>query len=126
VISIDQRDTALGVFYGRIVFRVGTGKALVVTCRKLAIAFYNVITQGAEYIDQGKERYLKRQDEREKRMLINLANKYNMQVDRRRLYLIGYWGGTFLFIRRRTKLLTGLNHKEGIFSNSLFIGFNRY
>lgn len=79
--SISQRDTALGAFYRRIVFRVGTAKAVVATCRKLAIAFYNAITQGVEYIDEGKDRYLKRQEEREKRTLIKLANKYNMQLN---------------------------------------------
>lgn len=64
--SISQRDTALGASYRRIVCRVGTGKAVVATCRKLAIAFYYALTQGREFMDEGKERYLKRQEEREK------------------------------------------------------------
>jgi transposase len=78
--SISQRNTALGAFYRRIVYRVGTGKAVVATCRKLAIAFYYALTQGKEYIDEGKERYLKRQEERERKALVRLAEKYNMQL----------------------------------------------
>lgn len=78
--SISQRDTALGAFYRRIVYRVGTGKAVVATCRKLAIAFYYALTQGKEFMDEGKERYLKRQEEREKKALSRLAMKYNMEL----------------------------------------------
>jgi hypothetical protein len=79
--SISQRDTALGAFYRRIVYRVGTGKAIVATCRKLSIAFYYAITQGKEYIDEGKERYLKRQEDRERKVLGRLAAKYNMKLN---------------------------------------------
>jgi len=79
--SISQRDTALGAFYRRIVYRVGTGKAVVATCRKLAIAFYYAITQGKEFIDEGKERYIKRQEERERNALTRLAAKYNMKLN---------------------------------------------
>lgn len=78
--SISQRDTALGAFYRRIVYRVGTGKAIVATCRKLAIAFYYALTQGKEFVDEGKERYLKRQEDREKKALSRLAMKYNMEL----------------------------------------------
>ena len=78
--SISQRDTALGAFYRRIVYRVGTGKAIVATCRKLAIAFYVALTRGKEFVDEGKERYLIRQEEREKKALSRLAIKYNMQL----------------------------------------------
>lgn len=78
--SISQRDTALGAFYRRIVYRVGTGKAVVATCRKLAIAFYYALTQGKEFMDEGKKRYLKRQEEREKKALSRLAMKYKMEL----------------------------------------------
>ena len=79
--SISQRDSALGAFYRRILFRVGTAKAIVATCRKLAIAFYNAITRGKEYIDEGKDRYIKQQEDRERRTLFKLANKYNIQLN---------------------------------------------
>lgn len=78
--SISQRDTALGAFYRRIAHRVGTAKAIVATCRKLAIAFYLALTKGIEYIDQGKERYLERQEQRERKALNRLAAKYNLQL----------------------------------------------
>lgn len=77
--SISQRDTALGAFYRRIVYRVGTEKAIVATCRKLAIAFYS-LKNGKEFVDGRKGRYLKRQEEREKKALSRLARKYNMQL----------------------------------------------
>jgi transposase len=78
--SISQRDTALGAFYRRIVFRVGTAKAIVATCRKLAIAFYYALSKGTEYIDEGKDRYLQRQEKRERKTLDRLAAKYNLQL----------------------------------------------
>jgi transposase len=78
--SISQRDTALGAFYRRIVYRLGTGKAIVATCRKLAIAYYYALTQGKEYIDEGKERYMGRLQDREKKALYRLAAKYNMNL----------------------------------------------
>jgi transposase len=79
--SISQRDTALGAFYRRIVYRVGTGKAIVATCRKPAIAFYNALVKGEEYVDEGKERYTMRQQQKERKALERLAAKYNMKLN---------------------------------------------
>lgn len=38
------------------------------------------LTQGKEFMDEGKERYIKRQKEREKKALSRLGMKYKMEL----------------------------------------------
>lgn len=76
--SISQGKTALAAFYRRIAPKRGKGKAIVAVCRKLAIIFYNTLVYGTQFVDYGQEQYTKKQEEREKALLIKLAKKHEM------------------------------------------------
>jgi hypothetical protein len=78
--SISQTDTALGAFYRRLAPRIGKPQAITATCRKLAILIYNAMVYGNDYIEQGEAQYLKKQEDRERKKLIKLAEKYNFIV----------------------------------------------
>jgi transposase len=78
--SISQGKSALACFYHRIASKAGTGKAVVAVCRKLAMIYYNVLTFGKDYVDEGQAVYKKKLEEKEKMLLIKLAKKHNMLV----------------------------------------------
>lgn len=78
--SLSQGDSYLAAFYRRLVPRIGTGKAIVAVCRKLAILYYNTLTLGSGFVEKGAEAYRKQQEEREKKFLYKLAVKYNFEL----------------------------------------------
>lgn len=78
--SLSQGDSFLAAFYRRIVPRVGTGKAIVAVCRKLAMIYYNAITLGSEFVEKGAEEYRKKQELREQKYLHKLAAKHNYSL----------------------------------------------
>ena len=78
--SISQTKTALGAFYRRLAPRIGKAQAIIATCRKLAILFYNTIAFGLEYLEQGELLYQQKQEDWEKRKLLNLAKKYKCTI----------------------------------------------
>ena len=78
--SISQTKTALGAFYRRLAPRIGKAQAIIDTCRKLAILFYNTLAFGKTYLEQGELMYQQKQEEWERRKLANLAKKYNCSI----------------------------------------------
>ena len=78
--SISRGNSAFAGFYHRIAARSGTGKAIVATCRKLSMAFYNTIVFGKDYVEEGNKRYKERLAEREKALLEKLARKHNVTL----------------------------------------------
>jgi transposase len=78
--SISQNKTALGAFYRRLAPRLGKAQAITATCRKLAILFYNALAYGNAYVEQGELMYQQKQEEWERRKLVNLAKKYNYSI----------------------------------------------
>ena len=76
--SISRSDSAFAAFYHRIAAKAGTGKAITATCRKLAIAFYNTIVLGQDYVEEGNKRYKQRLADKERNLLEKLAKKHNM------------------------------------------------
>lgn len=78
--SISRGKSALAAFYRRIASRVGTGKAIIAVCRKLAIIYYNAVTQGIEFVEKGAESYKKQQENRERSYLVKLARKHNFAL----------------------------------------------
>ena len=78
--SISQTKTALGAFYRRLAPRIGKAQAIIATCRKLAILFYNTLAFGKAYSEQGEMIYKQKQEDWEKRKLVNLAKKYNYEI----------------------------------------------
>lgn len=78
--SISRGKSALSAFYHRLAARIGTAKAIVATCRKLATNFYNSLKFGSEYVEYGEAKYKKQQQDRELRLLQKLASKHNMEL----------------------------------------------
>lgn len=78
--SISRSDSALAGFYKRIVPRIGTGKAIIAVCRKLAIIFYNTLVYGNEYVEYGLEKYKEQIKERERKLVMKLARKNNWDI----------------------------------------------
>ena len=52
-----RTQTALGAFYRRVAFRIGKGKAVTATARKLAILVYRSLKYGLIYKDPGADAY---------------------------------------------------------------------
>lgn len=78
--SISRGDSAFAGFYHRVAARAGTGKAIVATCRKVSMAFYNTIVYGQEYVEEGNKKYKQRLEDREKALLERLARKHNVTL----------------------------------------------
>ena len=78
--SISRSDSALAGFYKRITPRIGTGKAIVAVCRKIAIIFYNTLVYGNEYVEHGLDKYKEQIKERERKLVMKLARKNNWDV----------------------------------------------
>ena len=53
--TLRNTKSALGAFYRRLKGRIGPAKALTATARKLAVIFYNMVTQGTSYTDLGED-----------------------------------------------------------------------
>jgi transposase len=78
--AISLTKTALGAFYRRLASRTGKAQAIVATCRKLAILFYNTLAFGRSYVEQGEMRYKQKQEAWERKKLEILAKKYNYNI----------------------------------------------
>lgn len=78
--SISQGKSALAAFYHRIVGKKGVGKAIVAVCRKLAMIYWNVLTNGTSFIEHGNQSYQAQQEAREKALLAKLAKKHKMEL----------------------------------------------
>lgn len=59
-VCVGKTSSALGAFYRRLAARVGKGKAVVATARKLAVLFYNTLRHGTSYVDPGASAYEER------------------------------------------------------------------
>jgi transposase len=55
--NLGRTQTALGAFYRRLAVRVGKGKAITATARKLAIIIYRTLKHGFVYADPGADAY---------------------------------------------------------------------
>jgi len=55
--ALQRADTALGAFFRRLKARHGSPKAITATARKLAVAIYNMLKYGQEYVESGAAYY---------------------------------------------------------------------
>ena len=55
--AVIRTDTALGAFYRRLAVRIGSGKALTATARKIAVQYYHLQRDGQAYVEEGAARY---------------------------------------------------------------------
>ena len=76
---IQSKKTAIGAFM-RIRSKKGAPVAIKAGARKLAAAYYNIVTKGQEYVEQGLRKYEEKNREREIRLLSLLADKHNMSL----------------------------------------------
>jgi transposase len=77
---LNSRHIAIGAFMRRIKARHDSKIAIKAGARKLAEAFYRLLTKGAAYVEQGTTNYLKQIEEKEKSFLQKLALKHNLRL----------------------------------------------
>lgn len=77
---IQSKKTAIGAFMRKIRSKKGSPVAIKAGARKIAMAYYNMITLGDEYIEKGVKQYEAKMKEREIRLLSTLANKHNITL----------------------------------------------
>jgi Transposase IS116/IS110/IS902 family./Transposase. len=75
-----SKNNAIGAFIRRLKGRKGSPVAIKAGARKLAIAFYNAIIRGMDYVEEGAVRYNELLLQRERKTLLFLAKKHNLQL----------------------------------------------
>src|SRR5699024_10737832 len=75
-----SKDIAIGSFIRRIKMKKDAGTAIKAGARKLAKAYYNCVTKGVEYVEQGNEKYKEQLKQREIKMVKRLAVKHNLYL----------------------------------------------
>lgn len=78
--AVTRTDTALGAFYRQLAVRIGKGKALVATARKIAERYYHLMRYGQEYVDLGAQQYEERYRQRQIAGLIKRGQKLGLAV----------------------------------------------
>ncbi len=78
--TLRRTDTALGAFYRRMAARVGPGKAVVATARKLACIIYTMLTTGEPYQPQTTTQYERQNRTRTLRSLARRAKSLGYQI----------------------------------------------
>jgi len=71
-----SRHNAIGVFIKRLKGRKGAKVAIKAGARKIAEAFYDALTKGMDYVEQGGEKYLEQVRLNEIRLMNKLAKKH--------------------------------------------------
>ena len=77
---IQSKNIAIGMFMRRIRSRKGPAAAIKAGARKLACAYYNTITKGANYVEEGVKAYELKFKAQEIRLLHKLAAKHKIQL----------------------------------------------
>jgi transposase len=77
---LNSRHIAIGAFMRRIRARKDSKIAIKAGARKLADAFYNLLTKGAAYVEQGTRQYEQQLEQKEQAFLFKLAKKHGLQL----------------------------------------------
>jgi transposase len=77
---MNSKFIAIGAFMRKLRGRKDSGIAIKAGARKLALAYYNALTKGMAYVEQGTKQYEEQIKRRELASLKKLAKKYNMQL----------------------------------------------
>jgi hypothetical protein len=77
-----SKHNAIGAFIRRLKGRKGSPVAIKAGARKIAIAFYNALTRGMDYVEAGAAKYQQHFAEREMKYLHKLAHRYNFKLVR--------------------------------------------
>lgn len=75
-----SKDTALGGFYWRIKSKHGGKVANKATARKLAVMFYNIMTKGIIFVEQGLKKYQENYDRKRLESLKKQAARFNLSL----------------------------------------------
>jgi len=75
-----SKYNAIGAFMRRLRARKGAAIAVKAGARKIAEAFYNALTRGMDYVEEGLEKYNERIRLKELALLNKLAKKHNLYV----------------------------------------------
>jgi transposase len=77
---LNSKHIAIGAFMRRIRARKDSAIAIKAGARKVALAYYNALTKGTDYVEEGIKRYEHLISKREKCIVQRLAKKYNMEL----------------------------------------------
>jgi transposase len=77
---INSKHIAIGSFIRRLRARKDAAIAIKAGARKLAIAYYDTLTKGRDYVEQGIKKYEEQIAKREKAALHKLAKKYHVEI----------------------------------------------
>jgi transposase len=77
---INSKHIAIGSFIRKIKARKDAAIAIKAGARKLAIAYYDTLTKGSAYVEQGIKKYEEQIAKKEKAALYKLAKKYNVEI----------------------------------------------
>jgi hypothetical protein len=75
-----SKNNAIGAFIRRLKGRKGPQVAIKAGARKIAIAFYNALTRGMDYVEVGAAKYQEQYVQRELKVLQKLADRYNFDL----------------------------------------------
>ena len=77
---INSKYIAIGSFIRKLRARKDSAIAIKAGARKLAIAYYNALTKGIDYVEQGTKKYEEQIKQRQKAALYGLAKKFNLEI----------------------------------------------
>ncbi|MDQ3683808.1 MAG: transposase [Bacteroidota bacterium] len=77
---LNSKYVAIGSFMRKLRARKDSAIAIKAGARKLAEAYYDALTKGVDYVEQGTKKYEEQIRQREKKALYKLAKKHNMQL----------------------------------------------
>ena len=77
---LNSKKVAIGAFMRKIRSKKGAPIAIKAGARKIATAYYNIITKGTEYVEEGINRYELKIRNQELRLLSKLAEKNDMRL----------------------------------------------
>ena len=75
-----SKNTALGGFYRRIKSKHGPLVANKATARKLAVMYYNIMTKGIDYVEEGIKKYQKTYEQQRLKYLMKQASSFNLKL----------------------------------------------
>lgn len=77
---INSKYIAIGSFIRKLRAKKDAAIAIKAGARKLALAYYNALTLGIDYVEQGTKQYEEQIKKREKATLYHLAKKHNLEL----------------------------------------------
>ena len=78
--TLQQSQSALGAFYRRMKGRIGAAEAITATAHKLARLIYRLIKHGQTYVQEGLEKYEKKNQERKLKAVRKMAESLGLKI----------------------------------------------